>query len=58
MNAFEEIRLCLLSPVLFIYPIGYSPFVLYNTKATEGIRTLDPSLTKRLLYRLSYGGNH
>ena len=25
-------------------------------KATEGNRTLDPSLTKRLLYRLSYGG--
>jgi hypothetical protein len=25
-------------------------------KATEGIRTLDPPLTKRLLYRLSYGG--
>jgi hypothetical protein len=28
----------------------------YNRKATEGNRTLDPSLTKRLLCRLSYGG--
>ena len=27
-----------------------------NQKATEGIRTHDLAFTKRLLYRLSYGG--
>jgi hypothetical protein len=31
--------------------------VSLNVEATGGIRTHDPSLTKRLLCRLSYGGN-
>jgi hypothetical protein len=30
--------------------------LLWIEKATEGNRTLDPPLTKRLLCRLSYGG--
>lgn len=29
---------------------------LFIPGATEGIRTLDLAFTKRLLYRLSYGG--
>jgi hypothetical protein len=28
-----------------------------SIRATKGIRTLDLAFTKRLLYRLSYGGN-
>ena len=32
------------------------PFRTLGKKATEGNRTLDPPLTKRLLCQLSYGG--
>jgi hypothetical protein len=35
---------------------GLSGRMARNEKATEGNRTLDPPLTKRLLCRLSYGG--
>ncbi len=32
------------------------PLGILNQRATEGIRTHDLAFTKRLLYRLSYGG--
>jgi hypothetical protein len=40
------------------YPSWYYPVVydIDHNKATEGTRTLDLTFTKRLLYRLSYGG--
>ena len=35
---------------------GLSPYSSVHYRATEGIRTLDLSITNRLLYQLSYGG--